>query len=164
MSARLDIRVGTAVELSRTIGESDVYLFAGITGDGGRVHQDETYMRGTRYGRRLVQGVYLIGLMSGCAVQWLETLPVPGVSYGYDRVRFIRPVFIGDTIRVRYEVTDWNEPEAMIRARVTCANEAGEIVAAATHLVKVFPDAEAGQGREGASGPELSSRMHPGGG
>jgi acyl dehydratase len=144
MSTAGNIRIGTAVELSRTIAESDVYLFAGITGDGGRVHQDEPYMRGTRYGRRLVQGVYLIGLMSACGVQWLETLPVPGVSYGYDRVRFIRPVFIGDTIRVRYEVTDWDETKAMIRAKVTCTNEAGEIVAAATHLVKVFLETPAG--------------------
>jgi acyl dehydratase len=137
------IKVGTVVEVSRTIAESDVYMFAGITGDGGRNHQDESYMRTTRYGRRLVQGAYLIGLMSAASVVWAETLKTPGVSYGYDRIRFTGPVFIGDTIRVRYEVSSLDEEKAMVRSNVTCHNDRGEVVAVATHLLKFFPEAQA---------------------
>lgn len=134
------VRVGTVATLSRTIGESDVYAFAGITGDGGRNHQDETYMRTTRYGRRLVQGAYLLGLMSGASVRFVETLSVAGVSYGYDRVRFTGPVFIGDTVQVRYEVASVDEERAMARCNVTCVNERGEVVAVAVHILKFFPE------------------------
>jgi acyl dehydratase len=133
------IPVGTVVETSRTIAESDVYTFAGITGDGGRNHQDESYMRTTRYGRRLVQGAYLIGLMSGASVVFAEKLGTAGVSYGYDRIRFTGPVFIGDTVRVRYEVASWDEAKSLIRSNVTCTNERGDVVAVATHILKLFP-------------------------
>ncbi len=133
------VRVGAAVETARTIAESDVYAFAGITGDGGRNHQDEVYMRGTRYGRRLVQGAYLVGLMSGASVRFAEALPLAGVSYGYDHVRFTGPVFIGDTVRVRYEVASVDEERAMVRSNVTCVNERNEVVAVAVHILKFFP-------------------------
>jgi acyl dehydratase len=139
------VGVGTVVEVSRTIGESDVYQFAGITGDGGRNHQDEAYMRTTRYGRRLVQGAYLIGLMSGASVVWAERLRTAGVSYGYDRIRFTAPVFIGDTIRVRYEVASWDQEKSLIRSNVTCLNERGETVAVATHILKLFPEGAIGR-------------------
>jgi acyl dehydratase len=139
------VGVGTVVEVSRTVAESDVYQFAGITGDGGRNHQDEAYMRTTRYGRRLVQGAYLIGLMSGASVVWAERLRTAGVSYGYDRIRFTAPVFIGDTIRVRYEVASWDQEKALVRSNVTCLNERGEIVAVATHILKLFPEGAIGR-------------------
>jgi len=134
------VRVGAAATISRTIAESDVYAFAGITGDGGRNHQDETYMRTTRYGRRLVQGAYLVGLMSGASVRFAEALSIPGVSYGYDRIRFTAPVFIGDTVQVRYEVASVDEERAMARCSVTCLNERGEVVAVALHILKFFPE------------------------
>jgi 3-hydroxybutyryl-CoA dehydratase len=139
--ATLDrIKIGTAVEVTRTIAESDVYLFAGITGDDGRNHTDEEYMRTTRYGRRLVQGAYLIGLMSAASVRWAETLDLPGASYGYERIRFTRPVFIGDTVRVRYEVASMDETRALVRAEATCVNQRGEVVAVGVHLLKFFPE------------------------
>ena len=133
------IPIGTAVEMSRTIAESDVYMFAGITGDGGRNHQDESYMRTTRYGRRLVQGAYLVGLMSGASVSFAQSLGTAGVSYGYDRIRFTGPVFIGDTVRIRYEVASWEPEMALLRSNVTCTNEQGTVVAVATHILKLFP-------------------------
>jgi acyl dehydratase len=134
------VRVGTAMVISRTIAESDVYAFAGVTGDGGRNHQDEAYMRTTRYGHRLVQGAYLIGLMSGASVRFAEALPMPGVSYGYDHIRFTGPVFIGDTVEVRYEVAAVDEDRGMVRSNVTCANEQGDVVAVAVHILKFFPE------------------------
>jgi 3-hydroxybutyryl-CoA dehydratase len=142
MLTEREVGVGTIVEVSRTIAEADVYQFAGITGDGGRNHQDEAYMRTTRYGRRLVQGAYLIGLMSGASVAWAQRLQTAGVSYGYDRIRFTAPVFIGDTIRVRYEVASWDQEKSMVRSNVTCLNEEGEVVAVATHILKLFPGGE----------------------
>ncbi|HKV44080.1 MAG TPA: MaoC/PaaZ C-terminal domain-containing protein [bacterium] len=134
------VKIGIAVEITRTVAESDVYLFAGITGDDGRNHTDEEYMRTTRYGARLVQGAYLVGLMSAASVRWVETLDLPGASYGYDRIRFTHPVFLGDTIRVRYEVAAVDEERALVRSQATCTNQRGEVVAVGVHLLKLFPE------------------------
>lgn len=140
MAALDQVKIGTAVEITRTIAESDIYLFAGITGDDGRNHTDEEYMRTTRYGRRLVQGSYLVGLMSAASVRWVETLDLPGASYGFERIRFVRPVFIGDTVRVRYEVASMDAARALVRAEATCLNQRGEVVAVGVHLLKFFPE------------------------
>ena len=59
------------------------------------------------------------------------------VSYGYDRIRFPRLVFIGDTVTVTYEIVERDLAAARTLARVTCTNQRGEVVAAATHILKV---------------------------
>ena len=67
------LAVGDQVRFSKTVGDSDVYLFAGITGDLAPNHVDEEYMRGTAHGRRIAHGALLIGLtwtastMTACA-------------------------------------------------------------------------------------------------
>ena len=61
MTSRPRFAVGSTVSISRTIGESDVYLFGGLTGDLGPNHMDEEYSKKTAYGRRVVHGAYLVG-------------------------------------------------------------------------------------------------------
>ena len=75
----------------RRWGESDVYLFAGITGDLAPNHVNEVYMAGTAYGRRIAHGALLIGYMSTASTLVIGQMPPAGetpVSLGYDRVRF----------------------------------------------------------------------------
>jgi len=128
--------IGRTVTVSKTVSESDVYLFAGITGDFSPNHTDEAYMRKTRYGRRIAHGALALGLMSNTSTKILEGLPGTWVSYGYDKVRFPGPLFIGDTVTVAYEVVE-RDPAAMKTfARVTCTTQDGRVVAAATHILK----------------------------
>ena len=61
------------------------------------------------------------------------------VSLGYDRVRFLKPVFIGDTITVRYLVESIDAAKNRSLAKVEVSNDRGEVVAAATHLMKWLP-------------------------
>ncbi len=129
--------LGAKVTFSKTVSESDVYLFAGITGDFHPNHVDEEYMKGTRYGRRIAHGALLVGFMSNCSTQVTRLYPQPSVSYGYDRIRFIRPVFIGDTVTVEYTVTRVDEAEGKIYADVSVRNQHGEVVAVATHILKL---------------------------
>jgi 3-hydroxybutyryl-CoA dehydratase len=126
--------VGTRVSFSKTIGESDIYLFAGITGDFGPNHVNAEYMKATRYGRIIAHGVLVMGFMSTCST--LATLQVerPCVSYGYDRVRFVKPVYVGDTITVEYLVAEQDLERERTLARVTATNQDGEVVAVATHI------------------------------
>jgi 3-hydroxybutyryl-CoA dehydratase len=129
--------VGTAVSFTKTVGESDVYLFAGVTGDLGPNHVDEEYMRGTRYGSRIAHGVLVVGFMSTCSTKLIERAGnVPFVSYGYDRIRFVGPVFIGDTVTVTYEVAGRDDERGEIRSSVTARNQRGEVVAVATHILR----------------------------
>ena len=138
--------LGTSASFSKTVSESDVYLFAGITGDFAPNHVDEQFMRKTPYGRRIAHGALLVGYMSTAStmVNNLMAERVPSifpVSLGYDRVRFLKPVFLGDTITVRYTVDSIDAAKNRTLAKVEVTNEKGELVAAATHLMTWLPRA-----------------------
>src|SRR5262245_60488018 len=100
MEKELGEAVGQSVAFRKTVSESEVYLFAGITGDFAPNHVDEQFMRGTQYGRRIAHGALLVGYMSRASTMIVERITgerasVFPVSLGYDRVRFLKPVFIG---------------------------------------------------------------------
>ena len=134
------LQVGKAVTVRKTVGETDVYLFAGISGDFAPIHVDEEFMKTTKYGRRIAHGALMIAYMSQASTKMCEGLPGTIVSYGYDRVRFPNAVFIGDTVTVRYEIAERDEGAKKAFSRVTCTNQRGEVVAAATHILKVVAD------------------------
>ena len=138
--------LGASTSFSKTVSESDVYLFAGITGDFAPNHVDEQFMRKTPYGRRIAHGALLVGYMSTAStmVNNLMAERVPSifpVSLGYDKVRFLKPVFLGDTITVRYTVDSIDAAKNRTLAKVEVTNEKGELVAAATHLMTWLPRA-----------------------
>ncbi len=137
--------VGASVTLGRTISESDVYLFGGITGDLGRNHIDEEYARTkTHYGKRVVHGALLVGLASAASTMIGDQYDKGkwrGASYGYDKVRFIRPVFIGDTITMTYTIERMDERELKTYASVVGVNQHGVTCFAAVHIGKGLPPA-----------------------
>ena len=128
--------VGAVGRFTKTVGESDVCLFAGLTGDLHRNHVDEEYMRQGPYGGRIAHGALLVGYMSASSSKLTEHCPVPVVSYGYDRIRFLKGVRLGDTVTVEYRVTEHRVDEAKTFAEVKCTNQRGELVAVATHVMK----------------------------
>jgi acyl dehydratase len=132
------IPVGTTVTFAKTIGESDIYLFAGITGDLSPNHVNAEYMKATPYGGIIAHGALLVGLMSNCSTRVLEyaSSPRPAVSYGYDRIRFVKAARLGDTITISYEIVAVDLDEAKTWAEVTATNQHGEVVAVATHILK----------------------------
>lgn len=132
------LHIGKKATMRKTVGESDVYLFAGITGDLGPNHCDEDFMRNTPYKHRIAHGVLAVGFMSTCSTKVIGDLPPAAVvSYGYDKIRFPRPLYIGDTVTVNYEIVERDEQALKTFARVTCTTERGDVVAAGTHILKV---------------------------
>jgi 3-hydroxybutyryl-CoA dehydratase len=135
------VGVGDRVEFSKTIGESDVYLFAGITGDLSGNHVNEELMKRSAYGRRIAHGVLLVGFMSTTSTLMIdkcrgtEAGETP-VSLGYDRVRFLAPAFIGDTVTVTYTIAEINPERRRSRSEIEVRNQAGELVAIAQHILK----------------------------
>ena len=130
------LRVGASATFTKTVSESDVYLYAGITGDFSPNHIDEQYMRGGRYGRRIAHGTLLVGFMSAASAHLYLGRTV---SLGYDRIRFTAPVFFGDTITTEYRIREIDSVKRRVHADVTCRNERGETVAVAVH-VRAFVD------------------------
>lgn len=129
--------IGHTVTFTKTVGESDVYLMAGISGDLGPNHVNQQYMSQTRYGERVAHGVLVVSFMSTCSTKLIEEAGnSPAVSYGYDGVRFIKPVFIGDTITTRYVVDERDDTKGEIRSKVTAVNQHDEVVAVATHILR----------------------------
>lgn len=132
-----DVVVGTCVVFTKTVSESDVYLYAGITGDFSPNHVDEQYMRQGAYGSRIAHGTLLVGFMSTASARLRIGRTV---SLGYDRIRFIQPVRFGDTVTTRYTVESVDLARRRITARVECVNQHQQTVAVATNI-KAFVDA-----------------------
>lgn len=134
-------RLGDTVSFTKTVSESDVYLFAGITGDFSPNHVNEQFMQGTAYGRRIVHGALLVGFMStasarmqaGSLERGIDTTPV---SLGYDGLRFLKPVFFGDTVTVIYKITSIDEERARTVADMEVVNQDGVLVAVGKHITK----------------------------
>ena len=130
------LRVGASATFTKTVSESDVYLYAGITGDFSPNHIDEQYMRAGRYGRRIAHGTLLVGFMSAASARLYLGRTV---SLGYDRIRFPAPVFFGDTITTEYRIREIDAAKRRVYADVTCRNERGETVAVALNI-RAFVD------------------------
>jgi 3-hydroxybutyryl-CoA dehydratase len=135
------LAVGNNVFFSKTISESDVYLFAGITGDLSPNHVNLEFMKQTPYGERIAHGALIVGFMSTASTLILQKYPAPSdsgtpVSLGYDRIRFIKPVFFNDTITVNYTVQEVDAERNRSRAHIEVTNQHQEIVAVAEHIMK----------------------------
>ncbi len=124
-----------AVIFSKTISESDVYGFAGITGDFYPVHIDAEYAARQPVGERVAHGVLLMGLMSTASARWMLKESIDGLSYGYDRVRFIRPVRFGDTVTVSYAKESESDDGTKVYSKVEAHNQNGELVGVAQHII-----------------------------
>ncbi|GGD73328.1 MaoC family dehydratase [Croceicoccus mobilis] len=97
--------------IRRTVTETDNVLFTTMTHNPARLHLDEEYMKGTEYGQRLVNSCLTLSLMVGISVN--ETTLGTGVAnLGWDEVRFPKPVFHGDTLRIETEVVALRESKS----------------------------------------------------
>ena len=126
-----EVPIGASASFTKTVSESDVYLYAGVTGDFSPNHIDEAYMKGGRYGRRIAHGTLLMGFMSAASARLYLGRTV---SLGYDRVRFPAPVFFGDTITTEYTVREIDRDRRRVFADVRCTNERGDVVGAAINI------------------------------
>ncbi len=137
------VAVGQHYTFAKTVGETDVSLFAGITGDFSDTHINDQYMRErSNLGGRIAHGALLVGYMSTAStisiahVIHQEGLMDFPVSAGYDKVRFLKPVRLGDTITVHYTVASIDREKGRSTAKVEVKNDKGEIVAVAEHIMR----------------------------
>lgn len=121
-----DIALGDRASFSKTITETDVILFAGITGDLNPLHIDEEAARRSRFGRRVAHGALTASLIS--SVLGMK-LPGWGTILLETKQRFLHPVYIGDTITATVEATQKIEEKNMVIFKCTWSNQDGTLVA-----------------------------------
>ncbi|MBM4763768.1 MaoC/PaaZ C-terminal domain-containing protein [Bacillus sp. B15-48] len=133
------INIGDKVSFSKTIGETDVYMFAGITGDFGPNHINEEYMNKTPYKKRIAHGVLSIAVSSTATAKMVEKCNIKGmmaVNYGYDRLRFIRPIFISDTITVDYTIEKVEIEHFKLISKIEIFNQNQELCTIGQNILK----------------------------
>lgn len=137
------VKVGEVFKFSKTVGEVDVTLFAGLTGDFSDTHINEQYMQEkSSLGARIAHGALIVGYMSTVSTHSIahiihrEDLSDFPVSAGYDRIRFLRPTFLGDTVTVSYEVVEIDREGGKSQAKMEVVNQRGELLAVGTHVMR----------------------------
>jgi 3-hydroxybutyryl-CoA dehydratase len=102
-----DFTVGVEhVTRGRTITESDIMNFAGLSGDFIELHTNEEYARQSPFGRRIAHGMLTLSISTGLMTRMNLVTDTVVAFYGIDKLRFVKPVFIGDTIHVKKTVLD----------------------------------------------------------
>ena len=143
MSHFAAIEVGeTTTTRARTITESDVVSFAGISGDFNHLHTDAETMADSSFGERIAHGALVFAVYTGLLWQSRDEAEQQATVafYGVDRLRFVKPVFIGDTIHVEVEVAE-KEPRdhpvgnGVVRYDATVVNQDDEVVMALEPLI-----------------------------
>jgi acyl dehydratase len=136
---KLNFTIGKTYEFTKTFSESDVYLFAGIIGDFFPAHTNEEYCRKMPYKTRIVHGCLTFSLastVSGIAgVQSGHDI----LAWGYDKLRFKKPVYFGDTITATYTFREIDEERMRTTADCVMTNQNGEVVLTCIHYMKVLP-------------------------
>lgn len=125
--------------LGRTITEADVVLHAGQTGDFYPHHMDAEWCKTQDFGQRIAHGTLIFSMAIGMTA---GAINLRAMSYGYDRLRFIRPVFIGDTIRVTASIADKRDhpkrvDSGIVAEKIEVVNQRDETVLVCEHLYLV---------------------------
>lgn len=122
----------------RTVTEADVVLHAGQTGDFYPHHMDAEWCKTQEFKQRIAHGTLVFSVAVGLTAGEINPL---AFSYGYDRLRFIKPVFIGDTLRARATIKEKREHKmpanGVVVEFVEALNQRNEIVLACEHLLLV---------------------------
>jgi 3-hydroxybutyryl-CoA dehydratase len=119
-----DFKVGDRELFSKTVSESDVYLYAGVTGDLAPHHVNADYARNTRFKERIAHGLLVAGIMSAA----LTRLVAPGAVTLSHEVFFLAPVYFGDTVYAEVEVREVDLDKRVLRVRTVVRNQKGAVV------------------------------------
>jgi 3-hydroxybutyryl-CoA dehydratase len=128
-----------ATSRGRTITEADIVNFAGLSGDFVELHMNEEYARRGPFGRRITHGALIFSISTGLMVQMTRNPEAIVAFYGVDKLRFVAPVFIGDTIHVSQRVLEKqakNAERGVIASEITVLNQdAKPVVVYTTRLM-----------------------------
>ena len=122
----------------RTITETDIVIHAGQSGDFFPHHMDEEWCKSQPFKKRIAHGTLIFTVAIGLTADFVNEV---SMTYGYERLRFIKPVFINDTIKVTVTIKDLKDhkkPEyGLVTELVECFNQQNELVMLCEHILMV---------------------------
>lgn len=130
------LQPGQSASFTKTISETDIYLFAGITGDLNPAHVDAVAASNGMFKQRIAHGMLTASFISTVIAM---QLPGPGTIYAGQDLQFRAPVFIGDTVTARVEVTEKLDQRKWVKLKTEVTNQDGKLVVAG--LATVIPPA-----------------------
>ena len=129
------LKVGdTSPALRHSVTFDSIQTFAQLTGDFEPIHVDREYAKRLSYADCLAHGVMVLGLMSDKLLA--EERVGPNVSYGYDRVRFIRPIVAGSVVTTQGRIVEIRSDRRQVCVEETCCSAEGELLAIANHVFR----------------------------
>ena len=124
--------------MGRTITETDIVIHAGQTGDFFPHHMDEEWCRTQPFKKRIAHGTLIFSISIGLTANHINEV---SMTYGYEHLRFTKPVFIGDTIKVKVTITDKKDHKkpdyGLITESIEVSNQNNEIVMVCEHILLV---------------------------
>lgn len=138
---RFYLNPGDTVSLEKKVTSEAIRTFADLSGDFSPNHIDEAAMARSSYGRVVAHGAMMVAFMSACSTAIVERVEgvrehETPVSLGYDRVRFLKPVFAGDTLNLDYTIRDVDPDRRRTVAEIRVVNQTDELVCVAEHILK----------------------------
>lgn len=128
----------TRLTKGRTVTETDIVLHAGQSGDFFPHHMDEEWCKTQLFKKRIAHGTLIFTIAIGLTADFVNEM---SMTYGYERLRFTKPVFIGDTIKVTVTIKDKKEHKkpgfGLVTELVECFNQQNELVMICEHLLLV---------------------------
>ena len=121
-----ELKIGDSAQISKTITEGDIELYARATGDFNPIHLDQAYAEKTMFKGRIAHGILSLGLLTNVLG---NILPGHGTIYLSQEIRFLAPVRIGDTLTARVEVIELIPEKNRAKFKTTCINQKGKEVA-----------------------------------
>ena len=141
--AEFYVNIGDSAQFTKTVSESDVYQFAGITGDFSPNHINKVYMENSSFGRLMAHGALLVGFMSTVstiAIAHCREADETPVAVGFDKIRFLKPVFLGDTVTTTYTFSSIDREKRKSKAKIEVTNQNDQLVAVAEHILQWVPN------------------------
>ena len=132
------LKLGSTGSVTRVLSDEVVQHFAQLSGDTQPLHLDDDYAGQTRFGRRIAHGALLVGMISAVLGVEMAASDVTVIFLGLD-VRFVQPVFIGDSVTVKCEVTDVRGDKPIVTLSAECIRDDGETVMSGNAVVYVDP-------------------------
>ncbi|MBR0642945.1 MaoC family dehydratase [Plastoroseomonas hellenica] len=144
MPSLTGLAIGDSVEFRRGLSAEDIAAFAALSGDDDPVHVDEEFAAGTAFGRCIAHGAHVMALVSAASSQMSRRAVRQGcagtpVSAGYDRIRFLHPVFAGDALTAHYRIEAVEEEPVRTRSRFEVTNQDGVLCVVGTHILRFVP-------------------------
>jgi len=128
------LETGAKASRSLTISDDTIRAFAEVTGDNNPVHLDDDYAAGSRFGRRVAHGMIAAGLVSATLA---NDLPGPGSIYLGQTLKFLMPVFPGDTVTATVEVLSVRPDKPIVTLSTVCTNQNDEVILEGEAVVKL---------------------------